>query len=167
MRFSVSATTALLLQVSTTAEAASSSSFTFLDAFEFGRSPPIQRKRNLVIQTTESTRRMSKVSKAEVESSPSLGDAKASKTGYRLMPKASKVSAKVATNAFSVETIGSMFVEPLHTAKADKWMMESMSYSFDGLEFSMPSSFFSMSVDTTSSPTPLPTSNGGGGGDDG
>eukprot|EP00986_Skeletonema_menzelii_P020467 scaffold31255_cov154-Skeletonema_menzelii.AAC.1 len=160
MRFSLSVTTALLLQVSKTAEAASSSSsVTFLDAFEFGRSPPIQRKRNVVIQTTESTRRMSKTAKVEAGSSSitsgGSSDAKSSKDGYRLMHKSSKVS----TSAFSMETLGSIVVAP-RTAKADKTMMADMSYSFDSLDFSMPTSalFFSMPGDATSTP---PNDNGG------
>ncbi|KAK1744494.1 hypothetical protein QTG54_005027 [Skeletonema marinoi] len=175
MKFSLSVTTALLLQVSTTAEAASSSSSsaTFLDAFEFGRSPPIQRKRNLVIQT-DSTRHLAKTAKAEAQSSSTSGGssgAKASKKGgFRLMPK----STKVATSAFSVETLsmgtlGSIFVEPLRTTKADKLMFADMSYSFADLDFSMPTSFFSMSGDATSTPTSSPSdgNGGGGGGDDG
>eukprot|EP00984_Skeletonema_dohrnii_P010786 scaffold4233_cov142-Skeletonema_dohrnii-CCMP3373.AAC.29 len=184
MRFSLSVTTALLLQVSTTAEAASSSSATFLDAFEFGRSPPIQRKRNLVIQT-DSTRRLAKTAKVEAEAKTSKVEAQSSSTsggssdskaskkgGYRLMPK----STKVATAAFSVETlsmgtIGSIFVEPLRTTKADKHklMFAEMSYSFADLDFSMPTSFFSMSGDATSTPTSSPSDGNGGdsGGDDG
>lgn len=175
MRFSLSATTALLLQVSTTAEAASSSSSTFLDAFEFGRSPPIQRKRKnhrgLVIQT-ESTRRMTKSSKADsVSSLPSFdgsssSDAKASKKGdgYRLMPKATK-QAKIAkqAKAFSTDTLGSIFMEPPRTAKADK-ITTDMSYSFANLDFSMLTSEFSMPVPSTPPPTSFPSKGSGGNG---
>jgi hypothetical protein len=86
------------------------------------------------------------------------------------MPKSSKVmsmpkASKVSKAAFSVDTVGSMFVEP-RVAKADKPMMADMSYSFASLDFSMPTSalFFSMSDgsgDVTSTPTPSPQSDSG------
>ena len=102
---------------------------------------------------------MSKTAKVEAGSSSitsgGSSDAKSSKDGYRLMHKSSKVS----TSAFSMETLGSIVVAP-RTAKADKTMMADMSYSFDSLDFSMPTSalFFSMPGDATSTP---PNDNGG------
>ena len=126
---------------------------------------------------------MAKTAKAEAGSTPTLtsdgsSDAKASKDGgYRLMPKSSKVlsipkASKLSKAAFSVDTVGSMFVEP-RVAKADKPMVADMSYSFASLDFSMPTSalFFSMSDgsgDVTSTPTPSPPNgNGSDSGDDG
>ena len=204
MRFSLSATTALLLQVSSTAEAASSSSSaaaaTFLDAFEFGRSPPIQRKRNnhrgLVIQTESTTRRMTKTSKVDAVSSSSSEssspDAKASKKsssldgsssadaksskkgGYHLFSKYTKqATAEVA--AFSMDAIGSMFIQPPHMTKAYKTadMFTEMSYSLADFDsFSMPLDFFSMSTSefsmpgaTTATPTSSPPEGSGDTGD--
>ena len=140
MRFTIIATTALLLQASTSTEAAkrTTSSAAFLDAFEFGRSnhkakhpSTIQRKRNghraLIIHDEDTTGGSSrrhlaaKTSKADDGEESSSSDAKASKKGnYHLFPKAIKESVDADAASYATDVGSIYYVEPDHMAKSAK-----------------------------------------------